>query len=65
VPLFGGVDRIWELAGARVAFGLVYLLVLLALREFSRRDCRFFLERAHPGKMVSYVREEVRGRTLR
>jgi hypothetical protein len=28
VPLFGGVDRIWELAEARVAFGLVYLLVV-------------------------------------
>jgi len=41
--------------------GLVlYLVLLVVLREFTKNDLHFFLELLHPGKMTGYVISEIR-----
>jgi len=38
----------------------VYLGVLYAMREFTRKDVDFFMETLSPFKMVQYVKREMK-----
>lgn len=56
-----GAARLWELAAAAVLVTVLYLLLVVVLRAFGRRDLRFFLDLAHPGRMARYALDEIRG----
>jgi hypothetical protein len=55
-------DRYYELAAAGILGLMLYAALLLALREFTRRDWAFVQDVLHPGKMGTYMRDELRGR---
>lgn len=64
-----GMRRLWLLDAATAPFplmllilalgGAVYLLVLAALKEFTRHDLDLYLHIANPSAMARYVAEEV------
>ncbi|UCE38110.1 MAG: flippase [Thermoplasmata archaeon] len=40
---------------------IIYLAILIVLKEFKRNDLRFFLDLLHPGKMGKYIKDELKG----
>jgi len=38
----------------------IYLLILVAMREFTRDDYDFFMEMIHPVKMGGYMLSEIK-----
>ncbi|MBW3581646.1 MAG: flippase [Euryarchaeota archaeon] len=61
-PVLGSVDRVWELAAAGILGTILYLGILILLREVTRKDLLMFYDLFHPIRMIRYVREEVGGR---
>ena len=43
----------------------VYLLVLYVLKEFNKKDFKFFLNLVHPKEMFNYIKSEIRDDELR
>lgn len=59
-PVFGGLARFYHL-GAMGVFGtVVYLGILILMRDVKRGDLVMLLDVVHPGKMAKYIRDEVR-----
>ncbi|HPR98466.1 MAG TPA: flippase [Methanomassiliicoccales archaeon] len=62
LDLFISIDRFYTL----IIFGLVayaaFLLVLAALKEFTRMDVKYFLDLINVKKMFSYVGGELKGK---
>lgn len=45
------------------AFGLlIYLTILFLLREFNKKDFKFFLDIVHPKQMFSYIKSEFKNK---
>jgi O-antigen/teichoic acid export membrane protein len=42
----------------------IYLVVLYVLREFTKKDFRFFLELLHPLEMLRYMVSELKGKNI-
>lgn len=59
-PLWGGLDRYYELGFAIMLSLLAYVGVLIALREVTQKDWILVRDLVHPGRMVRYVRDEMR-----
>jgi O-antigen/teichoic acid export membrane protein len=38
----------------------IYIIILILLKEFSKKDFKFFLDSMHPKEMVNYVKSELR-----
>jgi len=54
------IDR-WFTVALFSAFGLlIYLGILALLREFTKKDFRFFLDMMHPTKMFKYIKAEIK-----
>jgi O-antigen/teichoic acid export membrane protein len=49
----------WLMLGLLLLGGAVYLVVLAALREFTRRDLQLYLSLLNPGAMARHVADEV------
>ncbi len=60
--ILGGMDRWWELLGGGFVGAAVYAGALILMRELGRKDWLLLLDIFHPGKMVRYVRDELRKR---
>lgn len=58
--VLGSVDRAWELVGAGLLGTVIYALLLMALRELSRRDLTLVKDSFHPGRLGAYVKHELR-----
>ena len=43
----------------------VYVGVLVIIREFKKRDLKFFLDLAQPVGMLEYIKSELKGKTRR
>ncbi|NAS88920.1 flippase [ANME-1 cluster archaeon AG-394-G21] len=41
----------------------VYICVLFIIREFKKRDLKFFFDLAHPVEMLDYIKSELKGKT--
>jgi len=48
-----------------IIYGIIiyaaYLLGLFLIKEFTKKDIKFFMNIAHPGRMKSYITSEIRG----
>lgn len=62
LPLFGGVDRFHELLMIGTLGTVVYLLLLVAARQITKQEWHLVKDLFHPGRMVTYVRNEMRVR---
>ena len=40
----------------------IYLFILYILKEFNKRDLMFFLDMIHPGEMIRYIKNELKGK---
>ncbi len=64
IRLSGDLQLLYHL-GLLVVLGLIvliiYLAILSAVKEFKRKDMRFFLDLLHPGKMGEYIKKELKG----
>jgi O-antigen/teichoic acid export membrane protein len=46
-----------------IIIGLVlYIVLLVIMREFTREDLGFFMDLLHPGKMKDYIQDEIKGK---
>ena len=59
------LDRWFHLPVYAVAGALVYLGVLLVMREFTRTDLGYLRQVVHPIEMLRYIRDELRHRKPR
>lgn len=59
-PLLGSVDRIWELGMAGLLAGVLYLGLLVLMREVTRKDLLLGLDILHPRKLAAYIRTELK-----
>ena len=57
------LDRWFEISGAMALGLIIYLLLLILFREFTRKEVIFILDTMHPGKMLGYIRDEMKQRT--
>lgn len=55
-----GLERWYHLLFFGMIGGAVYLALLWVLKEFRDEEFRFFLNLAHPGQMLRYVRGELK-----
>jgi O-antigen/teichoic acid export membrane protein len=55
--------RWYHLIGFALVGVAVYVGVLYVIREFKKRDLKFFLDLAHPVEMLEYIKSELRGKT--
>ena len=55
--------RWYHLIGFAVVGFTVYVGVLVIIREFKKRDLKFFLELAHPVGMIGYIKSELKEET--
>jgi O-antigen/teichoic acid export membrane protein len=60
LSIWFSITRWYEFAFFSVIGLLVYLGLLIALKEFRRKDLHFFLEILNPRKMKDYVRQEMK-----
>ena len=57
--------RWYHLIGFALVGVAVYVGVLVIIREFKKRDLKFFLDLAHPAGMFEYIKSELKGKTRR
>ena len=57
--------RWYHLIGFALVGIAVYIGVLVIIREFKKRDLKFFLDLAHPVGMLDYIKSELKGKTRR
>jgi phage shock protein PspC (stress-responsive transcriptional regulator) len=55
--------RWYHLIGFALVGIAVYVGVLFIIREFKKRDLKFFLDLAHPVEMLEYIKSELGGKT--
>jgi len=55
--------RWYHLIGFALVGVAVYVGVLVIIREFKKRDLKFFLDLARPVEMLDYIKSELRGKT--
>ena len=58
-PLFA-VIRWYTLLGFSLAGFGIYILILFLLKEFSKKDLKFFIDTIHPKGIVKYVKSEIK-----
>lgn len=51
---------VWTTATALVVGSSAYLATLTVLHEFTRADAQLFIDLLHPGKMIGYIRAELK-----
>jgi hypothetical protein len=61
VPLL----RWYHLIGFALVGVAVYVGVLVIIREFKKRDLKFFLDLVHPVGMLEYISSELKGKIRR
>jgi O-antigen/teichoic acid export membrane protein len=57
--------RWYHLIGFALVGIAVYVGVLVIIREFKKRDLKFFLDLAQPVGMLEYIKSELKGKTRR
>ena len=57
--------RWYHLIGFALVGIAVYVGVLVIIREFKKRDLKFFLDLAQPAGMLGYIKSELKGKTRR
>jgi len=57
--------RWYHLIGFALVGVAVYVGVLVIIREFKKRDLKFFLDLAQPVGMLKYIKSELKGKTRR
>lgn len=56
------IGRWYELVGMAVCGFTIYFAILIVIREFKKEDYDFFMDTLNVKKMISYTKEEIRGK---